>query len=147
MPRFLVSAFLMVWLVSCQSPSAEIRTLQVGPASFRTEIVSTPETRERGLMGRTDLTDEMAMLFVFPVEEPQVFWMKDTPTPLSIAYINKQGIVKEILNMEPFSLAPVPSRYSVTYALEVKQGAFARRGVKVGDQLVLEGLKGLSASR
>jgi len=135
-------ALLLVLLVSCGS---EPRTLHVGDAAFRTEIADTPESREHGLMGRTDLTDDSAMLFVFPDETTRVFWMKDTPTPLSIAYISRSGEVKEILDMEPFSLAPVPSRHSVTYALEVKQGAFTRRGVKVGDMVPADDLKGLTS--
>lgn len=146
-PRAVLVLVTLVSLASCGAASPEVRTLRVGPASFQTEVVNTPETRAQGLMGRTDLTDEKAMLFVFADEEPRVFWMKDTPTPLSIAYINKQGVVKEILDMEPLSLAPVPSRYAVPYALEVKQGAFARRGVKVGDVIAAEDLKGLSADR
>lgn len=139
----------LLWLLaaSCTGQPLETRVLHVGAASFQTEVVNTPETREHGLMGRTDLTDQMAMLFVFPDEGNRIFWMKDTPTPLSIAYINKQGQVKEILDMEAFSLAPVPSRYSVPYALEVKQGAFTHRGVHVGDQIPLDDFKGLSASR
>jgi len=119
----------------------------VGAAAFRTEVVATPEARERGLMGRTDLTDDTAMLFVFPDEQTRTFWMKDTPTALSIAFINKQGVVKEIHDMESFSLAPVASRHAVPYALEVVQGAFTRRGVQVGDTIPAEDLKGLSASR
>jgi len=132
---------------SCTGQPLETRTLHVGTAAFQTQIVATPETREHGLMGRTDLTDETAMLFVFPDEQVRVFWMKDTPTPLSIAYINKQGVVKEILDMEAFSLAPVPSKHAVIYALEVKQGAFGRRGVQVGDQIPAQDLKGLWADR
>ena len=58
-------ALILVLLVSCGS---EPRTLHVGVAAFRTEIVDTPESREHGLMGRTDLTDETAMLFVFPAD-------------------------------------------------------------------------------
>lgn len=138
---------LVVLGASCTGQTLETRTLRVGAATFLTQIVSTPESREQGLMGRTDLTDETAMLFVFPDEKVRVFWMKDTPTPLSIAYINKQGVVKEILDMEPFSLAPVASRHSVLYALEVKQGAFDRRGVRVGDLVSVEDLRGLSADR
>lgn len=134
-------------IFSCTAQSNQVLSLRVGQAVFQTEVVNTPAGRERGLMGRTDLTDERAMLFVFPDEQTRTFWMKDTPTPLSIAYINKQGIIKEIRDMEPFSLAPVASRHSVTYALEVIQGAFERRGVKVGDQMALEDLKGLSASQ
>lgn len=140
-------ALLLVLVASCAGQALETRILTVGPAAFRTEIVNTPASREHGLMGRTDLTDDAAMLFVFPDEQTRIFWMKDTPTPLSIAYINKAGVVKEILDMEAFSLAPVPSRYAVPYALEVKQGAFGRRGVKVGDVVAIEGLKGLSADR
>ena len=144
MPLLRGALFVLLLAVSC---SLETRSLHVGSAEFRTEIANTVPTREHGLMGRTDLTDDMAMLFVFPDETTRVFWMKDTPSPLSIAYISQSGEVKEILDMEPFSLAPVPSRHSVKYALEVKQGAFARRGVEVGDRIPADDLKGLSADQ
>jgi len=145
--RTLVLAVLAL-AVSCSAgPAPTVRTLHLGAAAFHTEVVDTPEAREHGLMGRTDLTDESAMIFVFPDEQTRIFWMKDTPTALSIAYVNKQGVIKEILDMEPYSLAAVPSRYAVPYAVEVKQGAFDRRGVKVGDTIPAEDLKGLSASR
>jgi len=146
-PGGLILAVLFLTGASCTGQVASTRTLHLGPAAFTTEVVDTPAGREHGLMGRTDLTDQTAMLFVFPGEEPRVFWMKDTPTPLSIAYVSKQGVVKEILDMEAFSLAPVPSRYAVLYALEVKQGAFGRRGVKVGDSIPAQDLMGISASR
>jgi len=138
---------LLFLAASCAGQALESRTLHLGSVAFQTQIAATPASREQGLMGRTDLTDESAMLFVFPDEKNRVFWMKDTPTPLSIAYISKQGVVKEILDMEAFSLAPVPSRYSVLYALEVKQGAFSRRGIQVGDKIPEADLKGLSADR
>lgn len=142
------AAFLVIALLTgCGAQPLAVQTLHVGKAAFQTQIAATPEAREHGLMGRTDLTDDVAMLFVFPSEGTRVFWMKDTPTALSIAYISKQGVVKEILDMEPFSLAPVPSRYSVLYALEVKKGAFSRRGVQVGDAIPEDELKGLSADR
>jgi len=119
----------------------------VGPAVFTAQVVNTVAQREHGLMGRKDLTDKTAMLFVFPDEKTRVFWMKDTPTPLSIAFINRAGVVKEIYDMKPFSLEAVPSQYSVPYALEVNQGAFSRQGVKVGDTIPAEDLKGLSANQ
>lgn len=144
---FPLALLLLVLAVSCTGQGLEVRSLRVGQAVFQTEIAVSPEAREKGLMARTGLTDDRAMLFVFPDEQVRVFWMKDTPTPLSIAYISKQGVIKEILDMEAFSLAPVPSRHAVLYALEVKQGAFGRRGVRVGDQIPAEDLKGLSADR
>ncbi len=142
----ILSALLFI-IASCTGQTVETRSVQVGSVTFLTQIASTPETRERGLMGRTDLTEDQAMLFVFPDEATRTFWMKDTPTPLSIAYINKQGVIKEILDMEAFSLAPVASRYAVTFALEVKQGVFSKKGVKVGDRISLDQLKGVSADR
>jgi len=145
-PWVVLGAALWLLAASCTGQPLQTRTLHVGAAVFQTEIVDTPETREHGLMGRTDLTDQSAMLFVFPDEGNRIFWMKDTPTPLSIAYISKQGVLKEILDMEAFSLAPVPSKYSVPYALEVKQGAFARRNVHVGDTIPLNEFTGLSAT-
>ena len=75
------------------------------------------------------------MLFVFDSDERLSFWMKNTLIPLSIAYIASDGTIREILDMEPHSLAPVPSQYSVRYALEVPKGWFSRAGVRVGDRV------------
>ncbi|MEI8092756.1 MAG: DUF192 domain-containing protein [Spirochaetales bacterium] len=140
-------ASLSLLLTACNASSLPVRDLTVGKVVFRTEIASNPAERERGLMQRATLPETSAMLFVFPEESQRVFWMKDTPLPLSIAYISKQGVVKEILDMAPFSLAAVPSLHAVMYALEVNQGAFTRLGVHVGDQMNLDGLKGLSEAR
>ncbi|MBV1786794.1 DUF192 domain-containing protein [Marinobacterium sp. D7] len=139
---------LLAWsapLLACSSQSAVVRTLQVGPANFRTEIVAGPEARQRGLMGRTELSDEMAMLFVFPDEQRRAFWMKDTPLALSIAYIDRRGIIQQISSMEPYSLERVTSLEPAMYGLEVKQGVFERRGVRVGHRLDLDALHGITA--
>ncbi|GGC04441.1 hypothetical protein GCM10011352_33300 [Marinobacterium zhoushanense] len=133
--------------VACSAQRGTVRTLQVGPASFRTEIVATPEARQRGLMGRTDLNDGMAMLFVFPDEQPRMFWMKETPTALSLAYIDRRGVIRQILPMQPYSLELVPSRYPAMYGLEVNRGAFERQGVRVGDRMDLTPLQDIVAER
>ena len=65
--------------------------------------------------------------------------MKNTPHPLSIAYIDSRGKIRNIYDMTPFSLASVVSTVSVRYALEVPQGWFEKVGVKVGD--TVEGIK------
>ena len=69
------------------------------------------------------------------------FWMKNTPTPLSIAYIDYSGKIKDIFDMTPFSLATIVSTGYVRYALEVPQGWFSKNGIKVGDYLDLSPLK------
>ncbi|HSM91000.1 MAG TPA: DUF192 domain-containing protein, partial [Desulfobacterales bacterium] len=57
-------------------------------ARLLVEITETPEARATGLMGRV-LSDHTAgMLFLFEKAEPQVFWMRNTPTSLDIIFID-----------------------------------------------------------
>jgi len=119
------------------NPPLRTELLTVGPAQVVAEIARTPGERELGLMFRKELADGKGMLFVFESDERLSFWMKNTLMPLSIAYISSDGSIREILDMEPRSLAPVSSQYSVRYALEVPQGWFSRAGVRVVDRVVL----------
>ena len=117
------------------NPTLRRETLSVGSAVVSAEIASSPKERELGLMFRRKLDDGKGMLFVFETDDHLTFWMKNTLLPLSIAYIAYDGTIREILDMEPQSLAPVPSQYSVRFALEVPQGWFSRAGVRVGDRV------------
>ena len=69
--------------------------------------------------------------------------MKDTPHPLSIAFIDSAGRIREIYDMQPFSLDITASIYSVRYALEVAQGYFERAGISAEDKLSTESLERL----
>ena len=100
------------------------------------EVADTPQTRSRGLMHRETLGADRGMLFVFDREAPQTFWMRNTRLPLSIAYIDSRLIIREIYDMEPLSLEPIPSRLPALYALEVNRGAFEQLGIRVGDRLL-----------
>lgn len=135
-PALFVVACLSAAAVACGSESGLTRLL-VGSEAFDVELADTPELRREGLMFREQLGEREGMLFVFDEERPVSFWMRDTPLPLSIAFIDARGVIVHIADMVPFSEAPVPSRYPVRYALEVNQGAFERAGVAVGDLVVL----------
>ncbi len=102
------------------------------------EIADTDETRAHGFMERETIPDGTGMLFVFQSDQILSFWMKNTPHPLSIAYIDSNGRIRNIYDMTPFSLAPVVSTASCRYALEVPQGWFERVGIAVGDVLSLD---------
>jgi uncharacterized protein len=107
----------------------------------RVEIADDFFERQRGLMYRTQLGEDRGMLFVFQREQPLSFWMKDTRIPLSIAYIDSKGRITDILDMKPLDDEPphYVSSEPVLYALEVNQGFFEERGVKVGDHAELPG--------
>jgi uncharacterized membrane protein (UPF0127 family) len=105
----------------------------------RVEIADGLFERARGLMYRKELGEDRGMLFVFPREQPLTFWMKNTRIPLSIAYIDSKGRIADILDMKPLDDKPphYVSSVPVQYALEVNQGFFEERGVRVGDHAEL----------
>jgi uncharacterized protein len=104
-------------------------------------VADTSAEREQGLMGRQSLDSDAGMVFVFPRDTKNAFWMKDTLIPLSIAFYDDGGRIVSLLDMNPCRAEPCPL-YSpgVAYrgALEVNRGAFDRWGVRVGDRLRLE---------
>jgi uncharacterized membrane protein (UPF0127 family) len=110
-------------------------TLNAGMHNIRAEVAVTAAQRQQGLMYRRDLGAHEGMLFVFPQAGTQCFWMRNTPTPLSIAFLRDDGSVVNILDMAPHSEANHCSTEPVRYALEMNQGWFAKRGVKPGFKL------------
>lgn len=126
---------------SCDAESRlETMELRVGEDLYTIEIARSVEERQTGLMNREDLGDFEGMLFVFDRDQHLSFWMKNTLVPLSIAYLAKDGTIKEIYDMEPLSTRSVESRFAARYALELPQGAFSRSGARVGDRIDLSGL-------
>lgn len=107
--------------------------LQVGGATLSAEVARSPEEIRRGLMFRERLADGEAMLFVFDRPQQAGFWMKDTAVPLSVAYLDSNGVVLEIHDLRPHAVDVVWSASDrVRYALEVPQGWFGRQGVRAG---------------
>ena len=74
------------------------------------------------------------MLFVFDSDESQRFWMKNTLIPLSIAYITRDSLITDILEMAPLdTTTPYVSSKAVLYALEMNSGWFQSHDIKPGD--------------
>ena len=102
------------------------------------ELAITPAQQQRGFMERKLIPEGTGMIFLYKEDTKLRFWMKNTPHPLSIAFIDSSGIIKEIYDMTPYSLETIESTYSVRYALEVPQGMFKRMDIKEGDKLTQE---------
>jgi hypothetical protein len=109
--------------------------LVIGGVTVRTEVADDPSSRAVGLMGRASLATDAGMLFVYPDQARRSFWMKNTPLPLSIAFINRTGQIVHITQMQPLSEAPVPSVHPTMYALEMTTGWFEAHAVKVGQSV------------
>ena len=121
------------------SPKFEKRKIHLGGKTVVVEIADTDERRAYGLMFRNSLPKDEGMLFIFDDERTLSFWMKNTLIPLSIAYINKDRILTEIVDMQPAILGAArpksyPSKKKSMYALEMNIGWFERNKIWPGVQ-------------
>jgi len=89
-----------------------------------------------GLMFRESLEQDRGMLFVFENTDQHSFHMKNTFIPLDIAFINEEGVIESIKELNPMSSIPVYPDGKIRYAVEVNRGWFAENGVVVGDTLL-----------
>lgn len=96
------------------------------------EVAADPASRSKGLMFRERLAPDHGMLFVFPQAEQLCFWMKNTPLPLSIAFIDSSGTLVNLADMQPQSLETHCSLGPALHALEMEQGWFRRHDIRPG---------------
>lgn len=122
-----------IW--ACAQALLPTSTLQIKGQAVEAEIAATPETRSYGLMNRQSLPENHGMLFVFEQPDIYCFWMKNTLLPLSIAFVDAQGRIVTLADMQPQSLDTHCPAEPVQYALEMRQGWFTARGIQPGEQI------------
>ncbi len=108
-----------------------------GSDTVRAEVANTPATRSQGLMNRDAVPDGTGMLFVFDNEAIRSFWMQNTFVALDVAWIDADFRIVDIQQMEPESSDIHDGARPAMFALEVRQGWFAEKGVEVGDRCQL----------
>lgn len=101
------------------------------------QVAATDAQRSIGLMGRSSMPDDVGMYFLFEAPHQGGFWMKNTLIPLSIAFIDGEGTIVDILDMQPCESDPCEiytpdSEYLA--ALEVNEGMFDEWGISEGDR-------------
>jgi uncharacterized membrane protein (UPF0127 family) len=143
--RFL-SAFFLLGLIagaiSCRAqPRVVIDTQSGKELAVVVEVADTPAKRELGLQFRRELDEDQGMIFLFRSEGPQSFWMKNTPIPLDIIFINAaRRIVGIAARTVPFSTDSISVSAPSQFVLEVNGGFAERHGVAVGDTVRFEGI-------
>jgi uncharacterized protein len=107
-----------------------------GPATtVRLEVAADPASRARGLMGRTKVPEGTGMVFLYPADVTEAFWMKNTLVPLSIAFVAADGRVVSMAEMTPCRTDPCPTYAPAgpyRYAVELAAGSLAAAGVGPG---------------
>lgn len=129
--RFL-SALSLFCLFALRPVWGENIPLKIGKHSIHAEIADTPQSREQGLMQRGRLCANCGMLFIFEKADRYSFWMKNTPLPLSIAFIAADGSILNIEEMQPNTINPHHAQGDALYALEMNSGWFTRNSIKRG---------------
>jgi uncharacterized protein len=127
---------------SARSPRLPTVTIDASSGEevkVRVEIADNLLGRVIGLRNRESLPENRGMLFVYTEEDQRSFVMDDTVIPLSIAFMDSDGRIIDIQDMEPLADRSYVSAEPAQYALEVNQGFFEEHGVKVGDRAELPG--------
>lgn len=109
---------------------------QSGEVEFSVELALTPDDRATGLMNRESMPPDHGMLFRFDQTRPVLMWMKNTPLPLDMLFIDETGTLVGIApDTTPFSENIIASPGPVRYVLELNAGTAARLGITAGDRV------------
>lgn len=119
--------------------------LQVAPVTitsggkrlvFRSEIARTSAEQAKGLMFRTALGDDEAMIFLRNPPDRAAFWMRNTVIPLDIIFV---GLDRRIMNIAanavPYDETPLPAAGPTLAVFEINGGLAARLGIQPGDKV------------
>jgi uncharacterized protein len=109
------------------------------PVTVRLEVAADPATRARGLMERERVPPGTGMVFLYPADVAESFWMKNTLVPLSIAFVAADGRVVSVAEMTPCQADPCPTYAPAgpyRYAVELAAGSFGDAGVGPGAKVV-----------
>jgi uncharacterized protein len=143
-PIFLLLVVLTVVssVSACQAQPKVTISTKGREVEFLVEIADTAGKRQMGLQYRQRLADDRGMIFLFPSESVQTFWMKNTPISLDMIFINRnRKIVGIVERAVPFSLDARSVTEPSQYVLEINGGLARRYGIQTGDSVRFEGIK------
>lgn len=140
---FLLSLGILALVLACSedSPTAEsnlpVETLSVtndagGNVKIKAELTCTNDDRALGLMLRTSMAEDRGMLF-FMAPGRFGFWMKNTLIPLTAIFINADGVIVHMEDMQPQTMDIHNTTVPYYYGLEVNQGWPGRHDIAIGD--------------
>jgi uncharacterized protein len=100
------------------------------------QIANSDFDRELGLMYRKQMDENRGMLFIFPLEERQSFWMRNTFISLDMIFVNSaKKIVTIHRNTQTLSDQSYPSAAPAQYVIEVNSGYCSRHNINEGDKI------------
>lgn len=116
---------------------SDIKIVQIGSANIKVELALTEAEQIQGLSGRTSLTSDTGMLFVFAKPAYWGIWMKDMNFPIDVLWITDNLKVNYVVgNMTPKSY---PKAYKpitpARYVLELPAGTVEKYKIAEGQSV------------
>jgi uncharacterized protein len=143
--RYLTTAFVSTSIVFAASAAFAqqvvkfpVISLTSGIHVIKAEVASNNAQREQGLMFRQKMGQNEGMVFLFNTPSSVCMWMKNTLIPLSVAFIDSDGKIINIEDMEPQTTEPHCAKKPAQYALEMNRGWFKQKNIKLNS--VINGL-------
>jgi len=100
------------------------------------QIADTDFDRQLGLMFRKSMSENQGMLFIFPQESIQSFWMRNTYISLDMIFLNAdKKIITIHKNTKTLSDQSYRSTGPAKYVIEVDSGFSDKFNIKVGDKV------------
>lgn len=123
--------------IAQEGPQSRLPTVELtaGMYVIQAEVAQTHQQHSTGLMHRHSMGVNEGMLFVYPSAEIRCYWMRNTLIPLTIAFLDDDGAIMNLKDMEPHTERSNCSIKPVRYALEMNRGWFDQRGIKPGFRL------------
>ncbi len=123
--------------IAQDGPQPRLPTIELiaGMYVIQAEVAQTHQQHSIGLMHRQSMGINEGMLFVYQAPEIRCYWMRNTLIPLTIAFLDDDGTIVNLKDMEPRTERSNCSAKPVRYALEMNQGWFDQRGIKPGFRL------------
>jgi len=143
---FLSSLFFSVACSRTEGQASGLRTVQAKVfrdtkelASFTLEVAETPQQQAKGLMFRTEMSEKNGMIFVYPREQHNSFWMKNTYISLDMLFLDsKRKIVGILHNVPVLNEEPRSVNAKSKYVVELVAGVSQKKGLKEGDSFTFE---------
>lgn len=133
--RVLAAALVATAALAHAGPPMPVAHVRVASHPLRVEVAASVEQRMKGLMFRDKLAKDDGMLFVFDEPGYHAMWMRNTLLPLSVAFVDGEGRILNIADMEPQSDDQHAAAGPARYAIETNKGWFAAHRVKAGDKV------------
>ena len=133
--HLLTASILLTLLSSSASAEIPLIHLKISGYTLSAEVAYKKESRIKGLAYRDFIKKNSGMLFIFPEASIHSMWMVNTYIPLSVAFLDKNGMILNIIDMSPHTRTRNSAASKAKYALEMNLGWFSSRSIKAGEKI------------